>query len=190
MSTPEKGNLVRLLDLDKDFIIDLKYATEDNFTGHQIYASAECYIDEHTAKLLIKARDLFRKDEYRVKIFDAYRPISAQARFWEVMPDDRYVATPPDMEKLTEFRPTHMNGQCVDVTLTDLEGREIVMPTPFDELTERAALGYPGHFGEGKKNGEYLKRIMEQAGFEAYEGEWWHFYDMQAEEVPYLDYRI
>ena len=34
--TEDKGNLVRLYDIDEEFIIDLKYATENNFTGKSI----------------------------------------------------------------------------------------------------------------------------------------------------------
>ena len=41
----KKGNLVRLLDIDEDFIVDLRYATNNNFTGEKIYMSDECYID-------------------------------------------------------------------------------------------------------------------------------------------------
>ena len=190
MNEQNKGNLVRLLDLDEDFIIDLKYATEDNFTGQKIYTSAECYIDRHTAEILIKARNVFRKDGYRVKIFDAYRPVRTQVRFWEVMPDERFVARPPDFTRITSFRPTHMNGLCVDVTLTDMDGKEIEMPTPFDEMTERASLAWPGHSPEAKANGEYLRRVMEDAGFQGDADEWWHFYDVSTEPTPFMDYQI
>lgn len=106
----EKGNLVRLLDLDDDFIIDLKYATADNFTGQKIYNSNDCYMDRHTAEILIRAKNIFTKDGYRVKVMDAYRPISAQEKFWQILPDDNFVARPPDMAKLKVFRPTHLNG--------------------------------------------------------------------------------
>ena len=47
--------------------------------------------------------------------------IRAQKRFWEIMPNDDFIARPPDMTKIKKFRPTHMNGMCVDVTLTDKE---------------------------------------------------------------------
>ena len=66
-----KGNLIKLTDLSSDFIIDLKYATPDNFTGVQVYQSADCWLDEHTAQILIKAKEIFEKDGYRVKIWDA-----------------------------------------------------------------------------------------------------------------------
>ena len=54
-----KGNLIKLTDLSSDFIIDLKYATPDNFTGVQVYQSADCWLDEHTAQILIKAKEIF-----------------------------------------------------------------------------------------------------------------------------------
>ena len=56
-----KGNLIKLTDLSSDFIIDLKYATPDNFTGVQVYQSADCWLDEHTAQILIKAKEIFEK---------------------------------------------------------------------------------------------------------------------------------
>jgi len=186
----QKGNLIRLFDMDEDFIVDLKYATEDNFTGQKVYRSNECWIDKHTAEILIKARDIFKKDGYRVKIWDAYRPIRAQKRFWEIMPDDEFVARPPDMSKIKTFRPTHMNGMCVDVTLTDMEGNDIEMPSPFDTLTERAALNCELNSEESRKNGTYLKNVMESVGFLAYESEWWHFYDVSTEPAPFSDYDI
>lgn len=190
MEIEKKGNLVRLLDVDKDFIVNLKYATEDNFTGKQVYQSNECWIDEHTAEILIKAKDKFKADGYSVMIWDAYRPIRAQRRFWEIMPNDDFVARPPDVSKMTTFRHTHMNGQCVDVTLVDSEGKPVEMPCPFDTMDERASLYYDGHTPEGRKNGEYLRSVMESVGFEGYDNEWWHFYDVSTDPVPYTDYEI
>ena len=190
MDIEKKGNLVRLLDIDPDFIIDLRYATADNFTGQQVYQSGECWIDAHTAEILIKAKNIFKADGYRVKVWDAYRPIRAQKKFWEIMPNDDFVARPPDMTKMTAFRHTHMNGQCVDITLTDLDGKDIAMPCPFDTMDGRAALSCAENPPEGRKNGEYLKQVMESVGFEGYENEWWHFYDVSTDPVPYTDYDI
>ena len=105
------------------------------------------------------------------------------------MPNDDFIARPPDMTKIKKFRPTHMNGMCVDVTLTDKEGNEIEMPSPFDIMDERASLNYSGHSETGRRNGEYLKQVMESVGFQAYECEWWHFYDVSTDPAP-LDYEI
>lgn len=184
------GNLVRLLDLDDDFIIDLKYATSDNFTGKKIYSSNECYVDANTAKLLIKAKDIFKKDGYKVKIWDAYRPLSAQARFWEIMPDPDFVAKPPVITANTKFRPTHMNGMCVDVTLTDSLGHELDMPSKFDDFTEAARLDCRSTEPERITRAVYMKDVMESVGFEGYDNEWWHFYDVKSEIQPFSDYKI
>lgn len=184
------GNLVRLLDVDPEFIIDLKYAKPDNFTGSVVYPFTECYIDVHTAAQLVKAKDLAKKDGYRIKVWDAYRPVSAQQRFWNLMPDNNFVAYPPDMTTIREFRNSHMNGQCVDVTLTDGEGRELLMPSGFDDFTKKARLDCPQTTGEARNNAEYLRDIMVKAGFTPYDGEWWHFYDRNVEPVRYSDLTI
>ena len=186
----EKGNLVRLLDLDDDFIVDLKYASADNFTGQKIYHSNECYMDRHTAEILIQAKDIFAKDGFLVKVLDAYRPISAQERFWEILPDADFVARPPEMTKLKVFRPTHLNGLCVDITLTDMEGREIEMPSAFDDFSERASLLCLETSETGRRNASYMKAVMERVGFRAYENEWWHFYDVSTEPTPFMNFQI
>ena len=184
------NNLVRLLDLDKDFIIDLKYSTEDNFTGQRVYISSECFLDMHTAKMLIEAKEKFKKDGYKVKVWDAYRPISAQKRLWDAASDKSFVALPPDMSTIKEFKARHMNGLCVDVTLTDLDGIEIEMPTAFDDFTEMASLECENIKPEARKNAEYLRDIMLSVGFEPLSIEWWHFYDRKTEATPYLDVQI
>ena len=181
------GNLIRLLDADPEFIIDLVYATADNFTGSVVYDSPECYIDIDTAKRLIAAKNLVKKDGYRMKVWDAFRPTSAQQRFWDLFPDNDFVAYLPDMETITEFKNSHMNGQCVDVTLTDMDGHDILMPSGFDDFTEKARLDCPKTSGEALKNAVYLRDIMVQAGFTPYSGEWWHFYDRNCLPKPYSD---
>ena len=132
-------------------------------------------MDAHTAQILIQAKNIFKAAGYRVKIWDAYRPIRAQRRFWEILPDDNFVA---------------MNGMCVDVTLTNMDGTDIEMPSPFDTMNERAALSCKRNSAVGRKNASYLKEVMESVGFQAYKGEWWHFYDVTGEPVPFSDYDI
>lgn len=181
------GNLVKLLDLDDEFIIDLIYATPNNFTGNTVYDFEECYIDLDTGIRLVKAKDIAKSYGYRMKVWDAFRPISAQKRFWELFPDNDYVAYPPDMATIKEFKSSHMNGQCVDVTLVDNDGNDIPMPSEFDDFTEKAQLSCPSTTGEARKNGEFLREIMVQAGFTPYEGEWWHFYNRNVEPFRYTE---
>ena len=183
----QQGNLVRLLDMDPEFIIDLKYSTADNFTGSVVYNFTDCYIDIHTAQQLIAAKEMAKKDGYRIKVWDAYRPVHAQQRFWDLFPDNDFVAYPPDMATITEFKNSHLNGQCVDITLTDMDGNDIPMPSEFDDFTKKARLDCPETTGEARKNGEYLRDIMVKAGFDPYDGEWWHCYDRNVEPVRYAD---
>lgn len=183
----EDFRIVRLLDLDDEFIIDLKYATDDNFTGQIIYSSRECYIYEKTAKLLIEAKNIFKGDGYRVKVWDAYRPISAQSKLYEVYPIDEFVAPPPDLSKPIDYTPSHMNGMSVDITLVDRYGNEIFMPTEFDAFVPEAGLGSDNIPDIPRENAAYLCRVMESVGFEAYEYEWWHFSDNHNEPMPYSD---
>ena len=186
----KQGDLVKLVNLDSEFIIDMRYATENNFTGQKVYESGECWINEHTAKILIEAKNIFKNDGFRVKIWDAYRPISAQERFWEIMPNDDFVARPPDMSKIKVFRPTHMNGMCVDITLTDMNENEIEMPSEFDDMTERASICNPFSSEKSKENAKYMRKVMERVGFKGYDKEWWHFYDLTTKPVPFLNFQI
>ncbi len=186
----QQGDLIRLLDMDSEFIIDLRYATSNNFTKQKVYNSGECYINKSTAALLIKAKNIAKEKGYLMKVWDAYRPISAQERFWEILPDNNFVAYPPDMKVLTVFKPSHMNGLCVDITLTDLNGNDIPMPSEFDDFSEKASLSCPTLREEERNNAVYLKSVMESVGFKPYSGEWWHFYDMVTPPCPYLDFKF
>lgn len=121
---------------------------------------------------------------------DAYRPISAQKKFWEVLPDDDFVARPPDMTELKAFRPTHLNGLCVDITLADMEGNDIEMPSDFDDFSERASLQCTTTSELGREHAAYMKQVMERVGFQAYKNEWWHFYDVATEAKPFMDFQV
>ncbi len=187
MSNSDKDALVRLLDMDPEFEICLKYATANNFTGQRVYDFDKCYINKDTARLLIRAKEIFKKDGYRVEIWDAYRPIRAQKKLYEVVPVNEYVATPPDLSRPIRFTHSHMNGLSVDLTLLYPDGREVEMPTAFDDFSGMAALGCGRIPPVPKAHAEYLKRVMESVGFEAYENEWWHFNDILTQPTPYSD---
>lgn len=183
-----QGELVKLTDIDNDFIINLRYSTQDNFTGKKIYDSNECWINKHTAKRLIEAKNIFRKDGYRVKIWDAYRPIAAQKKLWDACPDDDFVAMPPTISPNKKLRPNHMNGLCVDITLTDMDGNELEMPTDFDDFSEKAKL--VNAQGKAKENGEYMNRVMASCGFRLSTTEWWHFFDITTPPCKFLNFKI
>ena len=74
--------------------MDLKYATEDNFTNQVIYDFTEPVLRLGTVKKLAKVQETLLKKGYSLKIWDAYRPTEAQFRLWEVCPDPDYVSDP------------------------------------------------------------------------------------------------
>ncbi|HEY8362514.1 MAG TPA: M15 family metallopeptidase [Tissierellaceae bacterium] len=179
--------LVLLKDLDDSFIIDLRYATTNNFTGKKIYPVNVAVIRKETGEKLVKAQKIFKKDGYSLKIWDAYRPLHVQRLLFEACPIDDYVAMPPEKPITSGFKPRHNNGMAVDVTLVDKYGNELEMPSDFDDFSERAKLTYPFMSKEARKNVDYLHEVMRSVGFRSYENEWWHFVDAVEEPTPYLD---
>lgn len=177
---PNTNDLVELLKLDNSFIIDMKYATEDNFTKKVIYPSAKCILHKNTAAKLIKANNEFKKLGYAIKIFDAYRPHSAQKILWDAASDKSYVADPKKGSN-------HNRGAAVDLTLVDKSGNEINMPSNYDEFTKRARLDYMDCSEEQINNRELLGKIMVKCGFNRIRSEWWHFDDTDAKKYPILD---
>jgi D-alanyl-D-alanine dipeptidase len=176
----ERQGLVKLEDLDTSFVIDLKYATEDNFTGKVIYSKPLCVIHKETAKKLIAANNEFKELGYRLKIFDAYRPFSAQQTLWDATDNKSFVANP-------QKGSIHNRGAAVDVTLVDEAGNEIEMPSGYDEFSERAALDYKDCPKNQIENRELLGKIMVKHGFRRINNEWWHFEDTNAKNYPIRD---
>jgi len=166
------GNLVTLEDLDTGVVIDLRYARADNVTGMRLYPEGmPCLVNRGTAKKLAAAQRMLRKRGFGLKVWDGYRPPRAHLRLWDSVPRNKYVVPP------TEVWSLHCSGSAVDVTLVDLEGRELPMPSGFDEFSNRAATDYQGGDPEVAKNLEELHRAMRRAGFVPINDEWWHFYD-------------
>lgn len=75
----------------------------------------------------------------------------------------------------------------VDVTLVDKNGRELEMPSAFDEFSEKARFSSMNMTEEARKNVDYLHEVMAKVGFKTYDNEWWHFVDGVEEPTPYLD---
>lgn len=172
--------LVRALDIDGSLSMDLRYATKDNFTHQRVYpADAPALLTLDTALKLKKANERFEKDGFRIRVWDAYRPKSVQEIFWNLVPDPRYVADPSKGS-------VHNRGASVDVTLEDLQGNELEMPTEFDDFSEKASPSYQGSSAKARENMLYLRRIMEESGFTGVSTEWWHF-DDKSRTYPLLD---
>ena len=120
---------------------------------------------------LSRAQEALEEQGFSLLIWDAFRPVEAQFRLWEVCPDPVYVADPE-----TGFS-SHSRGNTVDVTLTDLEGNDVEMPSGFDDFSPLADRDYSDASPAAAANAALLEDVMEECGFRPYSGEWWHFTD-------------
>ncbi len=170
---PEDDALVRVKDYLPDVQQELMYATRENFTGEQIYSFYEAYLRYGTVKKLQEVSQELSQMGLNLKIWDGFRPVSAQFRLWEICPDPTYVANPE-----TGFS-SHSRGNTVDLTLVDETGQELEMPTGFDDFSALADRDYSDCPTVARENAQLLQDVMERGGFTGYFGEWWHFSDTQ-----------
>jgi zinc D-Ala-D-Ala dipeptidase len=172
--------LVDLEKLDNSFIIDIIYASSDNFMGKKLYPANKCVLQLETARKLINANNYAKSLGYKLKVLDAYRPISVQKLMWDTLPDDNFVAPPTRGSK-------HNRGCAVDLILVDFSGKELEMPSQFDDFSEKAWITYNSAPKHQVKNRELLASIMTANGFSRIETEWWHFNDPDFNKYPLLD---
>lgn len=161
--------LVNLEKMIPGIVLDIRYATENNFTGEKIYNLPRAYARKPVAEALKKAQAEFKKFGVGIKIYDGYRPYKATVKFYEIYHDTTYVASP--------YRGSRHNRGCaLDMTLVDLKtGQELKMPTEFDSFKKEAWPTTPVKDPEAKKNRDLIIRVMEQHGFKVNASEWWHF---------------
>lgn len=167
--------LVEPVRLDPSIRLDMRYATTNNFTGAQVYPSARCYLREDIAKRVVAAHRSLRRKGLGLKLYDCYRPFSVQEAFWRIMPDERYVLEPRRENGVIVKSSRHNRGAAVDATLVDRKGRELTMPTEFDDFTEKAHRGDKTASHEARRNSDVLERAMAAQGFVGLATEWWHF---------------
>lgn len=167
-ANPEK-ELVNIEKVIPNIVLDIRYATTNNFTGEKIYNLARAYARRPVAEALKKAQAEFNKAGVGIKIFDAYRPYKATVKFYEVYHDTTYVASP--------YRGSRHNRGCaIDMTIVDLKtGKEIQMPTEFDSFKKEAWPKTPVKDPVIKKNRDLIISVMERNGFKVNASEWWHF---------------
>jgi D-alanyl-D-alanine dipeptidase len=148
-----------------DAVLDLRYATANNFVGEVLYPVARCKLRRAVVTRLATAAKALRARQRRLLIWDCYRPASIQAVLWKKLPDPRYVADP-------KVGSQHSRGAAIDVGLVDADGTPVELPTPFDDFTPAAhrERALP-HSAEART----LAAAMTGAGFVGLPTEWWHF---------------
>ena len=169
---PEDDEYVLVKKYIPDIYVELRYATENNFTGVKIYDFTEAYLRYGTVKKLAQVQKELKQQGYSLKIWDAYRPFEAQQKLWEVYPDPNSVANPANGMK------KHNLGGTVDITMVAADGSVISMPTEFDDFSLKADRDYSDiEDEEAVKNVMILQNAMENNGFTGYQGEWWDYSD-------------
>jgi zinc D-Ala-D-Ala dipeptidase len=183
VSDPARAaGLVDVRSVVPDAVIDLRYATSNNFVGVPLYpAGARCLVHESMASGLGVAADALRPKGKVLVFWDCYRPHDVQVRMWEAVPNPAWVAKPGPYAR------SHESARSVDVTMAsaqqqcapgqDVSGLCLVdMGTDFDNFTPRAlANATQGVSPEEQANRAELRAAMSAGGLSVYSGEWWHF---------------
>ncbi len=161
----------RLVDLQSfipGIVLDIRYATTNNFMHEQLYPIAKAYARYPAAVALRDVEHELAKENLGLKIFDAYRPYGITEKMWSPK-NVGFVADPAKGSK-------HNRGAAVDLTLIDLRtGQELEMPSAYDEFTDRAHRDYMAATPLALANRAKLEDVMKRHGFEPLPTEWWHF---------------
>ena len=164
----DETRLIDIRSVNDKIDLDIRYATTNNFLKRKLYPVARCVLRGAAAKKLSQVQDELTKQGLGLKVYDCYRPLSVQKLMWEVFPNPDYVADPA-------LGSRHNRGAAVDITLVDRNGKELEMPTEYDNFTKRAHRDYMGGSPQSRKNRQLLENAMKKYGFIPMRTEWWHF---------------
>jgi D-alanyl-D-alanine dipeptidase len=169
--TSDDAEFVDITSVDRSIVIDLRYAGPNNVAHQPLYPpGSPALVRAGVARRLAVSQKYLREKGYGLKIWDAYRPQSAQEKLWQTTHNRSFVADPKEGRGSM-----HIRGAAVDATLVDSAGRDVPMPTDFDSFTPAALLEYPGNDATVRANLKLLQKAMAHGGFYGLRTEWWHF---------------
>jgi zinc D-Ala-D-Ala dipeptidase len=152
-----------------NIVLDIRYATENNFLKKIFYKQAKAFARLPVVKALAQAQAELNTQGIGIKIYDGYRPYAITVQFYESFPDSMYVASPWGGSK-------HNRGCALDITLVNLKtGKELSMPTPYDSAVKESWADAPVKRKKTLKHRELLKAVMKKYGFTVDSSEWWHY---------------
>jgi D-alanyl-D-alanine dipeptidase len=176
--------LVDIQKVNPKLLIDLKYATNDNFMKMQLYDTLVCvFLQRDVALRLSKCQDLLDsiKPGYRLLVFDGVRPVQVQREMWNALDTipkharGKYVSNPA-------LGSLHNFGAAVDLTIVDSMGNALDMGAGYDDFRDVAFPKYEARFlksGELTEqqvnNRKLLRTVMRSQRFYNIPSEWWHF---------------
>lgn len=173
IGTFRTSDLVELNQLEPTLKLDIRYAGTNNFMHRPMYREARAFLQRPAAEAVVRAHHALAAHGLGLMIFDGYRPWSVTKQFWDAAsPEERRIEFVANPQKGSR----HNRGCAVDLTLYDLKtGKEVAMPSGYDEFSPRAYPDYSGGPAEAREKRDLLRRAMEAEGFTVYKAEWWHF---------------
>ena len=156
--TMDPSRFVLLAEFVPSIIQEIRYYSTYNFIGDRIdgYEEPCAVLTKEAARALKSVSNELNVMGYRLKVFDAYRPVIAVKHFvmWGIEDTDIRMKPffYPDLEKEELFmkgyiatRSSHSRGSTVDLTLLDMKtGKEVDMGSPFDMFSEVSHPDYKG----------------------------------------------
>lgn len=191
-------DFVLLADYVPGIVQEIRYYSTYNFIGERIdgYEEPCALLTKDAARALKSVSNELMVQGYRLKVFDAYRPVCAVKHFvlWGIEDQDIRMKPYfyPDLKKQELFEKGyiaklsgHSRGSTIDLTLLDMQtGKELDMGSPFDLFSEKSHPDYRGISEEQYNNRMILRHAMIRGGFVPIDCEWWHF---TLENEPYPD---
>ena len=195
------SSFVTISDVVPDVILEIRYFSTYNFVGSRIdgYLEPTALLSRQAADSLRVVSNELKKQGYRLKIFDAYRPQMAVDHFvrWGRQLGDtvmkRYFYPQIDKRYLFQLgyiatHSGHSRGSTLDLTLFDMRTeREVDMGGTFDWFGHESHPDCGGNpetqtyrpndtiTAEQFRNRMILRSAMLRHGFRPYDCEWWHF---------------
>ncbi|MBO5693710.1 MAG: M15 family metallopeptidase [Tidjanibacter sp.] len=207
-------DLVDIQELAPGVLVELKYSTEDNFVGKDMYGTLErAYLVPAFAERVVKAQEILqrRNPNYTLLIYDAARPISVQRAMRRIVDGTEWESFVADGTKGGR----HNFGVAVDLTIATLDGTPLDMGADFDEFSERSSVkGTPDSSDpatrtidvyrsfvrglqtsgvitkEQADNRILLLEVMCEAGLVPYRLEWWHFEYLESISTTRSKYKL
>jgi D-alanyl-D-alanine dipeptidase len=158
-----------LTNATEGIILDLRYATTNNFTHRKLYDCARCFLAKQSAIAFLNVVAIIQEKGFQVVLLDCYRPLDIQRKLWEIVPNPNYVANP-------DKGSTHNRGISVDITLADNSGNYLDMGTEYDHFGKEAYHDYLSLPPAILENRKLLKTVMKSQAFVSTRTEWWHYH--------------
>ncbi|GAA5221750.1 D-alanyl-D-alanine dipeptidase [Membranihabitans marinus] len=168
VDTMNQTEFINIQSIDSTIVLDIRYASTNNFTKKQMYDCGKCYLKTNVAYALAEIHQYLKTQGLGIKVFDCYRPQSIQYKLWDAVPNPHYVARPHKGS-------VHNRGGAVDLTIVDTDGQELDMGTDYDFFGEKAHQEFKDLPKNILSNRKLLKQTMEKYGFEPIRTEWWHY---------------